>query len=684
MTMPLRWRSIALATIAALAVPSWASTLAGRVVLPDGSAASGARVFIEMGLGGTLVESLADGDGGFHFDDVRPGRAIGVFAIQPGHGFGGCSVDLAIAEDVPGIEIRLAPAGGIGGRVVNHEGAPVAGARVTRAALPASKISIPFAKLGQYGFDEPQSDADGFFSVPMLPGGAAVDLKVIHPEYAQEAAAGIAVGERNARVMMYRGVVVTGNVLTRGGNRPVANANVIISKSDPPRDTVAAKSGGDGSFTVRLKPGAYHFAALADSSRTQVGQRMLIGGESPNATIALYVAGSGKIRGAVKDAATDRPIAGARITLEVGGLLSDIAVTGPTGEYELIATDGESVVGLESAPGYATPPDRALRVTVTEGGMVNMPAFFLATIPTYTVAIEGEDGSPVPGAVVSILRPQQFGWRFADAQGRAIIELASMPVDGIAVGLAEHPNSPRGAIFSLDRAANHTVPVVKLLPLTAIQGRAVDDKGAAIAGAVVDGRTKPENIADTLILWRTLSGPDGTFRWNGVVPHLPQYCVASTPGTSGTESPSGASASFITDFDPVENVGNVVVPQGADSPSLIGERLKWFDAPSLCGDPVDTKGQRGHPVLAVYCSADEAAYLCEAMSEAVKHEPLSRIAVVLITAGPVECGETLFPILKGTPPGAARTYLINGAGDVVLETFGMPPLHAIQSALSAK
>ncbi len=682
--MQLQTALIALAAMMSLTLSPQASTLAGHVALPDGSHASGARVFVEMGLGGALIESTAGDDGAFRFDGVRPGRAIGVFALRDGHGFGGASIDLAIAEDMADIAIRLAPAGVIHGRVLNYEGAAIQGARVTRVALPGSKVSIPFAKLVPFGFEEPKSGADGSFAVPLLPEGAVADLKIVHPEYAQEAAAGIAVGERNARVTMYRGVVVTGNVLTRGANRPVANASVIISKSDPPRDTVAAKSGGDGSFTVRLKPGAYHFAAIADSSRTQAGLRLLIGGDSPAATVALYVTGSGRIRGAVKDAATDAPVKGARVTLDTGGLLSDIAVTGPTGEYELIATEGENVVGLESAPGYAAPSGRDLKVAVADGAIVDMPAFFLASIPTYSIAIESEDGMPVPGAVVSMLRPQQFGWRFADRQGRVTIALASLPADGIVVGLAEHPATPHGAIFSVDRAASDAGAVVRLLPLTAIRGNVVGDNGAPIEGALVDGRTKPGNIAETLILWRTLSGRDGTFQWSGVVPHLPQYCVASTPGTAGIEAPSGVSDSFITDFDPGEDLGSIVVPRGTDSVSLAGRRLKCFDAPVLCGNPPDAKALRGRPALAVYCSPAEFGYVRDALCEAIRSGPLSQIAIALVTPGPVECGETPFPVLEGKAPGGARTYLTNGDGDVVLETFGLPPLHAIQSALSAK
>jgi hypothetical protein len=37
-----------------------------------------------------------------------------------------------------------------------------------------------------------------------------------------------------------------------------------------------------------------------------------------------------------------------------------------------------------------------------------------------------------------------------------------------------------------------------------------------------------------------------------------------------------------------------------------------------------------------------------------------------------------FPVLSGRSPGPGTTYLVGPQGAVVLETFGMPPLRALQ------
>ena len=157
----------ALIIIPILSALAGASSVSGTVLDERRNPVYDARVFIEPGLGGVLVETRTSADGAFAFQDVRPG-GTGVFAIAEGYAFGGRHVEVALADTVS-VVIRLGAPGMISGRITSFDGSAVEGARVTRVGLlGASKVGIPLAKLAALGFREPVSDAEGCFTVPDL------------------------------------------------------------------------------------------------------------------------------------------------------------------------------------------------------------------------------------------------------------------------------------------------------------------------------------------------------------------------------------------------------------------------------------------------------------------------------------------------------------------------------------
>ncbi|MBM3290089.1 MAG: carboxypeptidase regulatory-like domain-containing protein, partial [Candidatus Hydrogenedentes bacterium] len=133
-----------------------AATVSGQVTAPGGGIAN-ARVWVEPGLGGELLETRTDASGVFAFDSL-PAGLLGVFAYADGYAFNGVSVNAGPNDAIKDVRIALLAPGSVGGRIIDPRGRPIAGARVTRALLQGdAKVGIPLAKLAQSGFDEPQS-----------------------------------------------------------------------------------------------------------------------------------------------------------------------------------------------------------------------------------------------------------------------------------------------------------------------------------------------------------------------------------------------------------------------------------------------------------------------------------------------------------------------------------------------
>jgi len=641
----------------------------GHVVDTQNKPIAGARVFAEPGIAGALVETTSDAQGAWRFDALPDESPLGVFAIAEGFAFGGITLS-STSEASQDVKIRLSASASLSGRVVNGKKDPVKGARFTRVGLLGpEKVGIPLAKLKAFGFEEPVTDSDGRFTISRMPEGAKVALKIAHPEYAQEAVDGIAVGAQDVRVMLYPGVLFEGDVLLRDGKAAVAAANVIVRNAQPPYDTAATRTNGSGHFALRLKPGVYLYQAATSTSRSAGWQRLTLTGEEPHARVTVYLAGTGRIRGKVCDAISGAPVADAKIAVDTQGNVASVVRTGPSGEFLIVGVEGENVVRLESAPGYRPPEQPSLKVQVLAEKEVTLPTFWLAPVPTYTVEVVDADMNPAPGAAVTVLRPLQFGWHVTDAQGRVTLHFNSLPPDGTVVGTVEHAEKPLGAVFAAKQGGAASARV-QLFPLGSVRGRVATAKGKPIEGCEIAGLLGDNGWP----LWRTISNSAGGFEWNSVVPALAQRAVAGAD-----QEGAGEGTSFSIDPAGAKDLGDIPGPEGLIRASLLGKPLPWHENRLLSGTLPDRKARKTLPMVVVYCSLVDAPFAVESFSVAHRIFSPKGIGFAVVVDGvPAEPLAAPFPILSGPSPGPATTYLVGPQGVVTLEAFGMPPLRALQ------
>jgi len=81
----------------------------------------------------------------------------------------------------------------------------------------------------------------------------------------------------------------------------------------------------------------------------------------------------------------------------------------------------------------------------------------------------------------------------------------------------------------------------------------------------------------------------------------------------------------------------------------------------------------------MYCSQDDAAMVVEALAVLRTVLGPDAFTVAAVVHGAFNGSAEGAPVLSGRAPGVATTYLLDRAGIVTLETFGMPPLRALQA-----
>ncbi len=665
--------SLSVAVLLTLQSALGITAITGQVVDPNGTPLVSAQVFLEPGLAGLIQDAITDESGQFRFEDVGPGPA-GIFAVAPGFGFEGQHLNVTVADDIPPLRLELHRATEIRGTIRGHDDKALENARITRIGVKgAHKVGIPFSKLKLFGYVEPQSDQDGNFVVKNVPEGTLIDLKVGHSGYAQEGVADVPAGTQGLQVLLYPGVLVEGVVVARSNQDSVPQAAVLIQNAQPPHDTALVLSSLNGQFSLRLKPGVYLYQATGVGLRSPGWERLTVDGERNIEHLRVVVAGAGKIRGSVKDALSGEPIPDVRISLNTNGTRAAVARTGPNGEFVFAAGEGENVIRVDGLPGYFPPESQDVKVSILEGTVTELPGMWLKPLPAYSIVVVDESDQPVPEALVSLLRPTQFGWHVADQAGKVDLHIRNFPEQGALMGRVEHPTLPMGALFTLDKEQAGPA-TVQLYPLASISGQINNSRERAVSGAVVGAFYPGEGESDAILLWQTVTDEAGAYHWDAVIPGVPQRCVARQ-----SDDVSGESNTFNVAPGTQTILEALTLEGGKSEEVLLGTVLDWATFPLQCGTLASDALRSTRPTLLFYVGVESALSVAESAGYIQQRINGGNINVVVVANGPVSCPEeSAVPILSGAPTTGATTLLLDPAGTVILESAGLPPIAALQ------
>jgi protocatechuate 3,4-dioxygenase beta subunit len=242
------------------------------------------------------------------------------------------------------------------------------------------------------------TDANGRYTIAD-PSKWANRVMVFHPDFAiQEDFSPVARPSIDRK--LDAGVVVTGRVMK--GSTPVAKAVVLIDNYP------SAESAEDGSFTVPHAPKNWR-GVLARS-----GDQIAFAARGTKAVV-LKLEPSSSVSGTVRDASTQKGVAGAevRLTRPMRGEIVASAITDAKGNYSIGGFAPDAYTLTPSRPGYAFAGGS---VSVTAGQRVQRPFAGSAEARISGMVVD-EEKKPVAAAVVSAQGVAREGGPFMMRQG---------------------------------------------------------------------------------------------------------------------------------------------------------------------------------------------------------------------------------------------------------------------------
>jgi RNA polymerase sigma factor (sigma-70 family) len=343
----------------------------GRVVGADGRPAAGADVALlgearsnppnTVWLGSkVLAHGRADADGKFRLTAARAAladyREVYVIAGKAGHGPAWALAELKTPS--PETLVRLAPEKIVRGRLLDLQGQPAVGVRVSVSYLydPSSKGHVLVNALSKEGFPAwpgpATTDKDGKFTLaglnPDLDGSLVVDGEEFATARA-EIKAGREHRNQEVNLTLAPARILEGVVTAKDTGKPVPKARVLCLEGGMP---VYAQTDEKGRYRLRVPVAADPGLPTGVSTTPPEGQPYLPG-EAPlewpkgavKHRIDLVLERGVFVRGTVTDAATGQPIAGAVAGVYLpkfeGVLVPSMQVTaGPDGTFAVVVPPG--------------------------------------------------------------------------------------------------------------------------------------------------------------------------------------------------------------------------------------------------------------------------------------------------------------------------------------------------------
>lgn len=358
------------------------SAVAGRVVDSARAPVAGAEVVITVVGGDGPVgdrSATSDTSGGFRFDHLAPGTAT-LEARAPSGVSPPMNVALADGQDRTGIELVLAGAATIKGRVVDGKGKPVSGAAVM--ARPGnSKIKLRTVT----------SSSDGAFVLEGLAAGTQHAVQARHEGYANAFVRNVVPPADKVEVVLLSAGGVRGVVKVAKGAPPASfqvRAERFVEADGVVRPGAASSrfSSSDGRFELDLvNPGQYDLVVTADGFAPVRPPRVAVPPDGW-AEIEVELAAAATVSGTVSSAGA--PVAGARVAMS-SGYEGPPVFTDAQGRFTLI----------DVAPGRRS-------ISASKSGMVSAHRDDVAVRAGETVAVEltlGAAGNKKEGGIGLVL-----------------------------------------------------------------------------------------------------------------------------------------------------------------------------------------------------------------------------------------------------------------------------------------
>ena len=656
-----------------------AAPISGQVVDGEGRPVAGARITTVVntreGRSLRLEERSSESgpDGRFRLRKLPAGRLHALEAVREGF-----APARQLADSTAPVRLVLRRGALATGRIVDEEGVPVAGARVSLATKGEEGAPAAYKPF------EATADPEGRFRISGLSAGwftfradnpgfvAAVVEHVRIPEQETE----VDLGE----IRLPAGGAIEG-IVTDAHGRPVAEAWVGLSPSDSEdfRTAMAVLSGRrptetgpDGRFRIGDLPREARYDLHVDHEGLRPAE--VLGVEVPTAEpLRIRLSQPRTLSGRVVDELGE-PVAGASVEPSVKTVAPDGSThirgdgrttTDPEGRFVLSRVSPGTVDLLASAPGYRS---RSLPVQVPEEGEIEPAEIVLGPGTSLEGRVLDNQGLPVHQAQIRIQTRRgdevSFGsGALSDEEGRyEIVDLEPGPVE-VQAYLFLQGRSTRAAV-EIQPGRNRLD--LKFPAGAEISGRVVDNRGEPLAGASLSLERSRQDQAE----WSTgplhaISSADGSFVFADVTDG--EYRLAARRRGFGLATHPGE---IRVDGAPVTGLELRLSP-GA----VIRGRILGFRPDELRSVSVHAFSEgNGRPLMAIV--SPEAAYRIDDVAPGEWHV-IANVAPSLTVRGTAEVAEGADEVVLDleVPTGFTLT------GRVLLDR---EPLPGVQVTAAAK
>ncbi|HUJ13835.1 MAG TPA: carboxypeptidase regulatory-like domain-containing protein, partial [Thermoanaerobaculia bacterium] len=493
------------------------------------------RGLIAGGNGPTIESTLTDAKGNFTIA-VPPGRYT-ISAVYPGSVIPQAQLSVVAGQSV-NKTLYAAVRARVTGTVVDEDRRPIAGARLAAAQVRRGGPMMMMAPFGGLGPNMTASTApDGRFVLRSVPTDTNVQIdatkKGLPPS--QSSSMKLASGERKSGVTITipRGVALTGRVVDGNGraisgvavepvtvqgggfNRGVVRRVVNMLSRD--RDDDLVRTGSDGAFAVRVKPGTYDVYFRREGYATRVLHGTAI--DAGTKPVDVKLDPSVEITGRVVRA-------GAGVEgVNVNAIAEDStasAVTGPDGSFTLSdLTPGQMMVSVTKPDAFiqqirpTTAPARDMVIELPSGGRITGRVVDKSTHNPVTSFQAGISFTRNAGGMVLAMPPMLKDFTSDDGS----FTLENVPPGPTQV-VVSAPGYTQGKVPGLNVEDGKTLDNVEVDLETGsrLTGHVTGSDGSPLSGVQVSEVSSDMGPARFMSGARVTTDPNGDYSFDAIEP----------------------------------------------------------------------------------------------------------------------------------------------------------------------
>ncbi len=419
-----------LAMFLIFAVPSFALTIKGRVLMPDKTPVEGATVWLNQSR--RVLQQTTGKDGAFSFGDVKI-QVTEVVARKAGLCLAGRS-GLPVSDME--FDLVLGPAASVNIRVTDREFNPVPGAHI-RTMIVSDQFGVAVEDLAEHGFSPLRANDKGEISIDCVPTGGFVKLVVGHHKYADSNVAYLPVRDKRQDIQLYDGVPVRGRVTAQG--KPLAKARVSIFEAGVggQRELASSVTDPEGFYSVRIEPGGY-MATVRHPEYAAPVPVNVDASKAEGAVADLEMPVTRTLTGKVL-LPGDKPCPGSHVSFSVNGVVYEECLSDGSGAFTLRVGSPKGALLLGAPPGYRTADLPQVPVDMGETLKAELPPMRLKELPVIKGRITVPEGQGPVGKVLIESSDAEPPLRFlSDEKGAFEIRLGYQPEKNMVTFKAEH------------------------------------------------------------------------------------------------------------------------------------------------------------------------------------------------------------------------------------------------------